>query len=159
MIPLSKGYFAKIDLADADLVCARKWSAVEPQPGRVYAHCVGPDGRHVYLHRFLTGAPKGVLVDHSNGDTLDYRRDNLRLATPAQNSANNPRRKRGKTGFRGVVQRGPGSFQAKVKHERRTVSAGYFADAESAARAYDAKARELHGEFAVLNFPHPDHIR
>lgn len=152
-IPLSRGYFAKIDVEDVERVCARKWSAVEPEPGRVYAHCLGDEGKHVYLHRFLTDAPKGVLVDHKNGDTLDYRKANLREATHSQNSSNNPRRKRGVTGFRGVVQRGPNRFQAKLKHERRTISAGYYIDAISAARAYDIAARKLHGEFAVLNFP------
>jgi hypothetical protein len=42
----------------------------------------------VRLHREIMNAPNGLLVDHRNGDSLDNRRANLRLATRGQNSCN-----------------------------------------------------------------------
>lgn len=80
MIPLSGGHVAKIDREDIDRVCRHKWSANYPGPGRVYAQCKPTGEPHVYLHRFVIDAPKGVIVDHANGDTLDCRKANLRRA-------------------------------------------------------------------------------
>ena len=50
-------------------------------------------GKKHYLHRLLweeVNGPiaEGMQIDHINGDRADNRLDNLRLATPTQNSAN-----------------------------------------------------------------------
>jgi hypothetical protein len=65
------------------------------------------DGKRLtlYLHRLLTDAPPHLKVDHVNGDTLDNRRHNLRLATNQQNMENRPKgaNRNSKSGIRGVV--------------------------------------------------------
>ena len=60
--------------------------------------------------------------------------------------------KRGATGYRGVT-RARGKFQVQVRSHGTLHYLGVFPTAEEAAHAYDAKARELHGELAILNFP------
>ena len=40
---------------------------------------------------------------------------------------------------------------------RRHIGLGYYATAEEAARAYDEKAIELHGEYAYTNFPREEY--
>jgi type IV secretory pathway VirD2 relaxase len=42
--------------------------------------------QYVYMHRLVMDAPPGHVVDHINGDTLDNRRENLRIITAQENS-------------------------------------------------------------------------
>jgi hypothetical protein len=56
--------------------------------------------RFVPISRFIMKPPKGVVVDHINGDRLDNRRENLRIATYRQNVLN--KKIHGNTGFFGV---------------------------------------------------------
>ena len=62
----------------------------------------------IRLHRFITNCPKGMVVDHINGDTLDNRMRNLKVTTQSENSKNRQdsmRYKittRNKTGYRGL---------------------------------------------------------
>lgn len=102
------------------------------------------------LHTFLTGY---ALTDHRNGDGLDNRRSNLREATQSQNLCNR-RPKSRPAGFKGVTWfERLGRWKAQCSKGGKNHHLGYYADIEDAARAYDAAARELHGEFASLNFP------
>lgn len=59
------------------------------------------DDKKVRMHRLIMDAPKGLEVDHINGNRIDNRRSNLRLVTRQQNGKNlgiNPRNKSGVTG-------------------------------------------------------------
>lgn len=59
---------------------------------------------------------------------------------------------RGRSGYRGVRPAGSTFYGAMtVKGVRHYL--GTFSTALDAARAYDAKARELHGDLAILNVP------
>lgn len=113
-------------------------------------------GRSLSLHRLICRVPNDVLVDHKNRDRLDARRENLRPATPSENSANRtPTGKPKASQYRGVAKHAQGKWQAGAKHLDRFYHCGLHTDEAAAARAYDAKARELWGEFAVVNFPVP----
>ena len=84
-------------------------------------------------------------IDHINGDRLDNRMANLRLATYAQNQQNRSRDKRNKSGFTGVSwDRGTQKWRAKICIDRRQVHLGVFDTAEEAAAAYAAAKAELH---------------
>lgn len=142
-ITLTRGLVAIIDAADVDLVKGRNWfaSGVETHP---YA-ATRDDGRPFLLHRFLLNPPSDMMVDHINGNSLDNRRANLRLASAKDNAANT-RRKANRSGFIGVQPTKTGKFFAVI-----SLNLGTFDTAEDAARAYDAKAIELFGEFAMTN--------
>jgi hypothetical protein len=146
-LDLSMGLVALIDEADAHLVAVCSWCASyngrNPIPyvkGRP-----GADRRFVRLHRYLMGFPADQ-VDHENGDTLDNRRCNLRVATQSQSTANTGIRKDNKTGFKGVTFE-RGLYVATCKGVRL----GFFTTAIAAAKSYDAAALATFGTFARTN--------
>lgn len=149
----TKGNPIKVDPEDEDLLIY-KWS--ESSAGYP-ANSV--KGQYYYLHRVVMErqlqrslSPK-ELVDHINGDIRDVRRSNLRLATDSNNKANSKHRSR-KSKFRGVYQDTRGrqkQFRAYITVDNQHISLGYFHTPEEAAKARDAAAKKIFGEFARLN--------
>lgn len=147
-IALSNGGYALVDAADFDIL--NKYSWRRNNCGYVM-HRVHREGyaRSLLLHRMLMCPAKKLHVDHINGDKLDNRRCNLRIATPSQNARNSKRPNSNTTGYKGTrflvrTQR----FSAQIKVEGKLHHLGYFDTAEEAHAAYCAKATELSGEYA-----------
>ncbi len=140
------GFKFKIDREDAYLLKKATWA----DNGRGYVR-----GGRYYLHRIIAKAPEEMYVDHINRDRSDNRRCNLRVCTRSQNMSNTTKMKRNRTGYKGVYlmspKNGASGFEAKIGFGGKNLYLGYFKTPEEAARAYNKKALELHGEFAVLN--------
>jgi hypothetical protein len=108
----------------------------------------------VQLHRLITNAPKGMVTDHINHNGLDNRKSNLRVCTNAENMRNQQSHKGSTSIYKGVCwDKAAGKWRAQIMFERKDIYIGCFTDEKEAARASDAKAKELHGEYAYLNFP------
>lgn len=144
-IALGGGLEAIIDATDVRLVEKEAWRATFPSNGIQYAAFWGEFSR-VFLHRLLMPPPQGLSVDHINGNPLDNRRSNLRVATHAQNMANRKSHKNNTSGFRGVY-RAKNRYRAEIKHQGKKIRLGSFATAEEAGAAYSCAAKELFGEF------------
>lgn len=99
----------------------------------------------IYLHRVILGLSKGdgIKTDHENGNKLDNRRENLRLATDALNKQNV--RSIGRTSrFRGVSYTSRNQSRpwvAQVQIDGRNHHLGYHAEEVSAAKAAEAFRR------------------
>ncbi|BAK66857.1 putative endonuclease [Sphingobium sp. SYK-6] len=156
--PLSRGLFAIIDDEDEHLVAGIKWHAhpVERSTGGFYA-VNGRGGAKPtlagrrYMHRLILGASASQLVDHVNGDGLDNRRANLRIATRRQNNIN--RQTTNRWGFRGIERTASGRWRSLIRVDGRRIAGPLQDNAIDAALIYDAMASLHFGEFAVLNFP------
>lgn len=148
-IPLGKSGYALVDDEDFERVSEFSWTTVKHgYVGRRLAK------GNMLLHRFITDAPIGLLVDHINGDKLDNRRSNLRLATQAENLRNRKVHANNRTGYKGVYwHKMARKYAARIAVEKRQIWLGLYEDPADAARAYDEAARKYHGEFARLNFP------
>lgn len=140
LIPLTKGKFAKVSLEDFKDLSKYIWTT-----DRGYASNV----RLGLMHRYLLNAPKHLEVDHKNRDRSDNRRCNLRLATRPQNQWNRGNIE-GK--YRGVTYRKlHNTWRSRITYLGKDLHIGDYQTAAEAARAYNAKAKELYGEFANLN--------
>lgn len=105
------------------------------------------------LHGFLLDSSKGIMIDHINGDTLDNRKSNLRVADSSGNKANSKKQVGTSSIYKGVsFAKRSKLWYASIKFDGRSRNLGYFKDEIEAAKAYDRAARELFGEFAKPNF-------
>jgi hypothetical protein len=152
---LGPSMYALVDPDDLPMLSAYTWAAVRGYKDIFYATAetvIDGRRRRVYMHRVILAAPSGACVDHINHDGLDNRRANIRLATTTQNAAN--MRARGRSAYKGVAWRSDrGYWRAQIKMNGKNTNLGGFATEIEAARAYDAAARVVFGEFACLNFP------
>ena len=103
----------------------------------------------ISMHRMITMAKKGQIVDHQNGDTLDNRTSNLRICSHAENMRNRRINKNNKSGFKGVwLDNQTKLYRAEIKAEGKRIGLGYHQSAEDAHAAYVEAAKKYHGEFA-----------
>jgi hypothetical protein len=151
-IELTRGRFALVDNEDYEAVARFQWHYSNGYATRMSPRNGGPQ-HHVQMHRVITEAPVGVLVDHVNHDTLDNRRANLRLAPWGGNQRNQRRRRDNASGYKGVSwHTRRGKWAAYITVAKRRTHLGLFGDPILAALVYDEAARQAHGEFAHLNF-------
>lgn len=165
IIAMIHGYTTVIDTIDSDLA-GLHWSYKTTPEGHIYAKRDVTEipqikgrqkrkRREISLHRTILERiigrrlQTGEMCDHINGDTLDNRRANLRVASSAQNNQNCKMHIDNSSGYKGVywekrVRRWRADIQANG--ERRFL--GLYATAVEASEAYQRAALELHGEFA-----------
>lgn len=152
-VPLAGGGFALVDAADRDAVSKYSWHRAR-RYSVTYAATHLSRSKKVYLHQLIMGDRPGMVIDHKDRDGLNCRRSNMRFATRGSNARNSKPRRHNTSGYRGVyLCKATGRWRAEIRVDGRGIKLGRFDDKESAARAYDAAAKERHGEFAVLNFP------
>lgn len=155
-ITLTQGKFAQCDDADYESLMRYEWFAVEIR-GDWYAARKAKAGEQpatIYMHRQIMGESEKPLIDHIDRNGLNNQRANLRFATRAQNMMNTARQSRNTSGYRGVVWcKRLGKWRAQIGVNYRKIMLGTHSTKRAAAEAYDEAARELFGEFAVLNFP------
>lgn len=146
-VQLTQGFVTVVNLEDLKRIANYRWFAVvtKDQPYVVSRQ----KGR---LHRFLTKAPIGFVVDHINGDTLDNRRCNLRICSQAENVRNSSVRKTSKTGYKGVSYRkDTGKYRVRIYKNYRCFNFGHFDTLDEAVNCYNLNVQGLHGPFAKLN--------
>ena len=106
-----------------------------------------------HMHRIVAETPDGMVTDHINGNTLDNRRENLRVCKPNQNVKNMQKSTRPLSSpYKGVsFHKQSGKWQASIKTEYKQKWLGNFENQLDAARAYNLAAIAQHGEYAKVN--------
>lgn len=156
LVSVGNGLHASVDIADAPVVAALNWRACKAANTLyVRTNVRDENGRDVILklHRLLLLlSDQSVVADHINGDGLDNRRANLRVASRFENMQNRRLPSHNSSGFKGVAFcPATGRWRAEIYADGKRYRLGRFNTPELAAAAYDAAARKLHGEFARTN--------
>lgn len=116
------------DLADLEEVSKNTWLVYTTTNGKDYVRC---SFLKTHIHQFLLNPPKGYVVDHINGNTLDNRRCNLRICSHTQNMQNQKLRSNNTTGVKGVTKCG-NKYRATIRVNKKDIHLGMFNTLEQA---------------------------
>lgn len=155
-ISLTQGYVALVDDEDYEELSQYRWYVRVNNHHRYASRKIKVEGKwvEIHMHRCLLSAPDNLLVDHVDGNGLNNVRANLRLATKSGNNQNSRMRKDNTSGYKGVNwSKEHSGWRAEIKIDGKSKFLGYFQCPIEAAKIRDKAALELHGEFALLNFP------
>lgn len=113
------------------------------------------NSKQEYLHRIILTAPEGVYIDHINGNTLDNRKENLRICTDGENVSN--RTKLGTNNTSGILgvrfnnQRN--KWYSEIQYQYKKIFLGYYNTKEEAIEARIKAEKTYFKEFKskILN--------
>ena len=158
LIELSQGMKAIVDDEDYQFLMSFKWHAgYDGNKKTVYAKSCKRMGegkiKTFRMHRLITKATPGMVVDHINHDTLDNRKSNLRVVTQKENLRNTKLSKRNRSGFCGIsFIKKTGKFVARIEVDDKNIYIGSFADKQKAIEARISANKEFgfhenHGQY------------
>jgi hypothetical protein len=163
-IPLTQGKVSLVDDQDYDELMKYKWCADKVRT-KWYAtrgvwEPLTKTTKKLRMHQVILKdqyTKHRHYTDHINHDTLDNRRRNLRVCTNSENMRN-CHKSHNTSGYIGVVRdKKRGKWLAQIGFNWEHIFIGRYDNIVEAAKAVDKKARELFGEYALLNFPGGEH--
>ena len=156
-IILTQGKVAIVDDIDFEYLNQFKWYASKSS-GKFYARRNLRINKKYFgcilMHRLIIkNTDSKMHTDHYNGDTLDNRKENLRICTASENLRNQKKHFNNKSGYKGVgkYDNNKSKFRSYITYEKKRVHIGYYNTEKEAAKAYNDAALKYHGEFANLN--------
>jgi len=151
-------YQTLVSIVDMPLLSQYTWTAMDNKAdGSIRVVTNTPVVVHkqwTLMSRLLMGvidAGPDILVDHINMDSLDNRRENLRVCNKSQNMANGLSRG-GSSKYKGVYwDKNRNKWLSAITVNYRQIHLGRFDLELDAVKAYNKGALKYFGEFARLN--------
>lgn len=151
-IPLGQDKFALVDDEDYDYLMQWNWHLKTPKNNENTCYATRKDGnKSIKMHREIMKFPLS-RIDHKDRNGLNNQKDNLRKCTHAQNMRNRRKKSGCSSQFKGVTWcKELQKWKGKITFDGKIIHIGYFDNEIDAALAYNVKAIELFGQFALLN--------
>lgn len=154
-IELTQGKVTRV--SDEDFVWLSQWKWYvhrHPRSGAYYA--VRNEYLGNYRHTIVSMAREilglksgdGLIADHSDMDTLNNQRSNLRIATKEQNQQNRGKSSNNTSGYKGAYRLNNGKYISQICVRGKLHYLGVFLTAKEANAAYTKAAQRMCGEFA-----------
>lgn len=107
-------------------------------------------GKMIKLHRYIMNIDNSnIIVDHKNRNTLDNRKDNLRVCNYQENSFNKSIRSDNTSGVVGVdYNKNAKKWRAKIKYNNVIIHLGYYIDLNEALINRRIAEEILFGEYS-----------
>jgi len=135
-IILTKGYSALVDDDDYDFLSQWKWYLSN-------GYAINNDGRKK-MHRLVTKAKQGEIVDHIDRNRLNNTKSNLRIVGISENVHNQKKRSNTENNYKGVnFIKSNGLWQSRCRIYGDDYFLGLYKCEIAAAYAYNKKALEL----------------
>ena len=150
-IKLTQKKYAIVDNEDYPLLNLHKWCAIHQRnTDGFYAvrHMENNHKKMIRMHRIIMNCPINKEIDHINHNTLDNRKENLRIVTVNQNQQNAIKHKSLSSKYKGVCwDKRNKKWLVQIIYNNKRIFSKRFVDEIDAKNAYNKKAKELFGEY------------
>ena len=139
------------DKEDYEKIKDKLWFSKNSSWNRFYV-CCKINSSTIYMHRYILGLQSHKEdkrdVDHINHNTLDNRKENLRVCEHYQNTTSQKTRSDNISGRKGVSwDKFRNKWAARITYNNKKYFLGRFDNFEDAVKAREKAEKEIHGEF------------
>lgn len=107
---------------------------------------------NIKMHRLIMNDFSNKVIDHINHNTLDNRKQNLRIVTRVQNQMNMSKRKDNTSGFTGVhFNKRSDKWMATIQVNYKSINLGTFKNKEDAIEARKKAEEKYFGKYSYNN--------
>lgn len=147
-IPLSQGKFAIIDEADFPEISSYKWYFHQGRAVRKPKTIDKKRTGFIWMHREIAKPDDDKVIDHINGNTLDNRRENLRICTRSQNQWNKSPRIKSFTRMKNIHwKKEKKRYAVRFQKFGKKIEFGYFKNLEEAIKVRNDAVLSVHEGF------------
>ena len=153
-IQLTQGQVAFVDDKDYEWLNSFNWCATKDRSNYYAVRSTRISGkkRNQRMHKLIMGTtPKGMMIDHKDGNSLNNQRNNLRFVTNSQNQMN--RTTKNSSFDRSGIWFDPSrnKFEVSITANGVRITKKRFSDINEALLHRIALEHKYFGEFARLN--------
>lgn len=141
-----------IDIDDIEKCKKYKWCIQEAKTSKSNNYirvCCHINNKTIKLHRYILNETNpSIEIDHINGNTLDNRKNNLRLCKHINNMKNQKLNKNNTSGYKGVYyNKTTNKWWAEIHYNNKKIWLGSYIELNDAIKARKEAETKYFGEY------------